>query len=115
MTDQNETDRMANTWRENSERWKKLTEDLLEDTLHILVQKEQTETSMVSERKDRAELVRAIEYMDTKMTRLSADGEFVTVYQVMAGPWHRILGLARGALALDESPSSPTSGSDHDD
>lgn len=39
----------------------------------------------------------AIEHMDTKMTPLSAEGsEFVEMYQVLAGPWHRIFGVARG-------------------
>lgn len=43
------------------------------------------------------EFKRAVEEMDTKMTPLSVEGsEFVEMYQVMAGPWHRLLGLARG-------------------
>ena len=39
----------------------------------------------------------AVEHMDTKMTPLSTEGsELVELYQVLAGPWHRLLGLARG-------------------
>lgn len=67
---------------------------------------ERAEASLVEARAEAHRLHEAVEHMDTKMTRLSADGEFVTMYQVMAGPWHRVLGLARGALALDESPSA---------
>lgn len=73
-----------------------------------LAARKAAEARLAAARADNALLVAAIEHMDTKMTRLSADGEFVTMYQIMAGPWHRVLGLARGALALDESPSALT-------
>lgn len=43
-----------------------------------------------------AAFIQAVEYMDTKMTPLAVEGsEFVEMYQVLAGPWHRVLGLAR--------------------
>lgn len=39
-------------------------------------------------------LLLAIEAMDMKMTRMGS-GEWVEAYMVPAGPWHRILGIAR--------------------
>ena len=46
-------------------------------------------------------LIQALEDMDSKMVGLTVEGdeeEWITMYNVPAGPWHRILGLIRGGL-----------------
>lgn len=62
--------------------------------------------SYVRTREMLLELRAAIEAMDLKMTRYS-DGEWVTAYIVPAGPWHRILGLARNGEAVGIDDARP--------
>lgn len=46
-------------------------------------------------------LTSAVETCDQKMSRLG-DGEWVMLYQVKAGWWHKVLAIARGAMPINE-------------
>lgn len=62
-------------------------------------------TAIMSLRSKVDDFKQAVERMDTKMTPLSVEGsEFVEMYQVMAGPWHRLLGLARSPECRRQPP-----------